>query len=602
MTTSTGTQYTPVDRLATNYTKSGYVPVDRLASNLPPPPSTLSKVGGFAKTVGVSLGKTALFTPQKIAELGITALGGTQEQAAASLKDTYGPLYNEPGTLKQDIARAAELPLLAVGGMAKGVNALTRGFLGKKALSQANIASARDKAYVASLGGAGTAAAVASSVAQGNDILSTETAKSALAGFGLGSSLRPLGSVAMKVLGTSPAKIAEKEVAKFRAGQVGKDVTPQTIYPDATKTDIPTPVGFSEQLNPITPPVAKASPIDLVTARGNIIPGEVPTPSGTLGQVKDAADPSNFNTAEEYLKAGVFSESRDSGVRNVIRKALSSQTKLQDIKNLKPNPNNPTLDKSTIKIRLEDIQEGKRPYVLIDEKGQIIDGHHTFEAYKQAGIKEIPVITRSQLTDQWNKAQVPPVPFVDAQGFRPVQPNEILPNGFTTKMNVATGEQMTNAPHKEIPTPVKPVITPEYQKKYEKALEEDPTFTKGETSNKDVIDAYARVKSEMGIDDLSDAIYGINGKKLPQDLPAPAAYNLIRTEELTTEQAYRLMNKQPLSKAGFDLQAAKIASGEVITDPLEKAQLVEVMLADASKKKGITAKSIKGFLDGIECK
>jgi hypothetical protein len=44
------------------------------------------------------------------------------------------------------------------------------------------------------------------------------------------------------------------------------------------------------------------------------------------------------------------------------------------------------------------------------------------------------------------------IPKYDAEGFRPVKEGEILPNGYTTKMNTQTGEQVTNAPFKDTPT------------------------------------------------------------------------------------------------------------------------------------------------------
>jgi len=59
----------------------------------------------------------------------------------------------------------------------------------------------------------------------------------------------------------------------------------------------------------------------------------------------------------------------------------------------------------------------------------------------------------SVLQDKGNfgAPSVKTTPRFDSQGFRPVDPNEVLPNGFTTKMNQTTGETLTNAPFKEVP-------------------------------------------------------------------------------------------------------------------------------------------------------
>lgn len=65
----------------------------------------------------------------------------------------------------------------------------------------------------------------------------------------------------------------------------------------------------------------------------------------------------------------------------------------------------------------------------------------------------------NQTTTQFPKIETPSVeskPQFDSQGFRKVETGEVLPNGYTTKMNQTTGETMTNAPIKETQTqPVK---------------------------------------------------------------------------------------------------------------------------------------------------
>lgn len=134
-------------------------------------------------------------------------------------------------------------------------------------------------------------------------------------------------------------------------------------------------------------------------------------------------------SADEFVKAGVYSPARDSVARNQIRTAISQNTTLKNIDDLVENPQNPPIDKSTVNIRAEDIREGKRPYILIEDN-QIIDGHHTYLAYKKEGVKEVPVVTKSQLTDLYNQvnagarqtADLPELPKLRPQETAPVRP------------------------------------------------------------------------------------------------------------------------------------------------------------------------------------
>lgn len=155
----------------------------------------------------------------------------------------------------------------------------------------------------------------------------------------------------------------------------------------------------------------------------------------------------------------------------------------------------------------------------------------------------------------------------------------------------------------KVPKPAKP-ITPEKYTKYEKALTEDPIYTPGSTSNKNIIDAYTQVEATMKPDDLIDAIYGRNGKVLPENLPATAAYNLIKEDlsKLTPEQINRLRNKQPLSKTGADLRAAQLKRGGFMENPLDVMDATDMAMKEATLTKGVTNKSITSFLDDIECK
>jgi len=60
-------------------------------------------------------------------------------------------------------------------------------------------------------------------------------------------------------------------------------------------------------------------------------------------------------------------------------------------------------------------KESNYPVIIIDNNNMIIDGHHKYLAYKKLGIKNIPTVTESQLTDIWNKAQKDGVSLTSAE-------------------------------------------------------------------------------------------------------------------------------------------------------------------------------------------
>lgn len=128
-----------------------------------------------------------------------------------------------------------------------------------------------------------------------------------------------------------------------------------------------------------------------------------------------AKEARKYKSAEEFVKAGMYSPARDSVARNEIRKVLAEITETRKASTLKENPNNPPIDKSTVRIRADDMREGKRPYIVVDGD-MIIDGHHTYQAYLKEGIDDIPVVTKSQLTDIWNKANKGVLPTLKSAG------------------------------------------------------------------------------------------------------------------------------------------------------------------------------------------
>lgn len=97
---------------------------------------------------------------------------------------------------------------------------------------------------------------------------------------------------------------------------------------------------------------------------------------------------------EEYIKDGAFLSKEDSPVLAIIPiERFTSDS--ADIK-----PSQLYVYRSGVNKWKRRIQQGERPFILIDysdtwKENRTIDGHHRLTAYKQLGIKNIPVIDRN---------------------------------------------------------------------------------------------------------------------------------------------------------------------------------------------------------------
>lgn len=94
------------------------------------------------------------------------------------------------------------------------------------------------------------------------------------------------------------------------------------------------------------------------------------------------------------------------GLRNV-RRGLIDPKKLEVSENI-------NINSTRYKKVLDEVKKGERTPIIVNQYGEIMDGHHRLKAYEEIGLKEIPVVapkefsiitqTKSQLTDIWNKA------------------------------------------------------------------------------------------------------------------------------------------------------------------------------------------------------
>lgn len=116
-----------------------------------------------------------------------------------------------------------------------------------------------------------------------------------------------------------------------------------------------------------------------------------------------AKEAKKFKSADEFIKGGMFSEARDSNVRAKIRGAMDEVVDVEATSVLIPDPQNQKLDMFTVGVKEEAIEGGARPYILV--KGEnVVDGHHSLQAYKNLGFDEVPAVQWEDLVKIWQEA------------------------------------------------------------------------------------------------------------------------------------------------------------------------------------------------------
>lgn len=230
--------------------------------------------------------------------------------------------------------------------------------------------------------------------------------------------------------------------------------------------------------------------------------------------------------------------------------------------------------------------------------------------------------------------------YSKSQGYEPYIPNEQLPTiqtGNIPKSELPTIQtdivepkvkpvkgDFTYEPIKE-PTPVKDYSTPEIKKpeistqvdipdtpEYNanvqervNKLKEDPLFES--SANSDVIKLFDKTKATTSIDELSNAIYGVGDKKLPQGLSEQAAFKLLREDSLLNPQNYtakqmeRLANSYPASMGGKQLQSLQVSKSGMKDTVYDFIDRQTKILKDKALSKGFTTKTISNFIDDIMC-
>lgn len=521
------------------------------------PKSTLSKVGSFVKPIAQDIYKTASTIPVRATQAGAAIVGQTTTNP--ELKKKAFEYASEPvnigfGTQVKplDTSSTKRAAQQTVGDVLKVASLTPIG----KGLTLAKQAALQGGAY-----GLGNA------MSEGKS--GVDTIKDTIVGTGLGL----VGGKTLSVVGG--AKTAS-QLAKKTDEQITKEALERANFG-------PIPEASNPRLSLPAPRTAAETPIQLPE-------------KGILGAQQRIREPYT-PTIETKPRSPLHEEASKFNVRDdFVNSQIKKETKVET--NV---PKSPQANRATQKP-LNDFIKNETDF-LIKTQQKVPKGYTEKltkvwkDANKPAKVTAPSKNRSTELAQIWNEAKDVAVPKSTN-----VPKAESTPSEFVAKAK-AKKEGVPYVTKAQEPVPV-PKVEPKDYARYENALEKDPIFVKGAVSNPDIINNYAKISKEVPTDELIDMVYGVNGKKLPNELPPSAVYNMLRSDvsKLTPKQAERLLNKQPLSKAGFDLQAAKIKSGEVITNPLEYADMIETQLKEKVASVGsVTKKSIKKFLDDNQC-
>lgn len=314
-----------------------------------------------------------------------------------------------------------------------------------------------------------------------------------------------------------------------------------------------------------TPPVGyfKAIPERATPERSPAI--ELPEP-GILKAGEDLRNPPVKQQPEIpktrlEIKANAFNSKKD---------FITSERKLINIIN--------DTNKATAKFGRKNVVE---PLKLTDNQlGDIWEKAHATP--KQQGLPPLP---KETTTPKQTPKQEAPTPKFNKEGFRPVQEGEILPNGYTTKMNVSTGEQMTNAPFKDTPPASKsevPLRTKEETfKKEADTIDEKAQF---ETNNDPLKVDSINLKAEgekadkyietFGVDKARRVALKLDGE--PEGVRASAVLSKLKNKAIK-DNNYELAAELAVS------DARKMSSQEINLAKLEDPNSFDLAVKEISE-------------------
>lgn len=126
---------------------------------------------------------------------------------------------------------------------------------------------------------------------------------------------------------------------------------------------------------------------------------------------------------------------------------------------------------------------------------------------------------------------------------------------------------------------------------------DDPNFTP--TTFDRMVNTFVDMKAKYSNKEILDMLYK---DEIPDGITRSGLYGLMKNvKDLTIKEQQRLTNRVFISQAGQDLVAAKLARGEMITNPVDMMIAQKRLYVKRLKKLGVTKNTIKRFLTSVEC-
>jgi len=171
-------------------------------------------------------------------------------------------------------------------------------------------------------------------------------------------------------------------------------------------------------------------------------------------------------------------------------------------------------------------------------------GRANFGAIPEAGKPPVGYINPNLKYLPEGQKLPPKTPIkVDVDGFRPIEPGEVLPNGYTTKMNQTTGETLTNAPvgasrvtddvAKEVP--IDKVKVGENTEFLQREFPTDNKITLADQSEQAT--KFMQSKGLKGAIEVLES-----GENLPGNLRPDALHSILAKEAVDGDDVLRLAN------------------------------------------------------------
>lgn len=549
---------------------------------------------------------------QAVAEL---AGASAEDVNKYNLGGLIAPVPQNANDVVKDIGRAAQVPLLGVGGATLGAGKGLATIAGREALIGAGVGASG----AIEQGGLNTT---------GKDLLIGSAV-----GAGIGAAVPVVGAGISKAFSKSTTKAIEDVALKQTIQDVGQQVEKTGVaqkLPSQKHMEYAKSQGYEQYVPPEQLPTIQT---------GNVPKSELPNKNYIDvyhgGSKIDVIDFNKSNYQKTFFVSDNPKYASEYGGKNktLNKLQLDSNAKLIDIKNAPKDVidrireiGNGKLTGKTISITKPDGSIINIPEKVsasggygnlsfnetldgaIRGKSHFAEDPNLVKIYKKLGYDGMISYEDSAMRGKnigiWNK-DVIKVPS------KTILPKKVKGDFTYEPIKEPTPVKDYSTPEikkPEISTKIDIPDTPEYtasvQERVNK-LKEDPLFES--SANADVIKLFDKTKATTSIDDLSNAIYGVGDKKLPQGLSEQAAFKLLREDSLLNPQNYtakqmeRLANSYPASMGGKQLQSLQVSKSGMKDTVYDFIDRQTKILKDKALSKGFTTKTISNFIDDIMC-